>query len=79
MKYILEIFHRGECIEQWEYDAPLIPPDKGDRIFIEFQNPVYGEEYGYWWVVHERKHFLFTSARMQTLRLVCAPDPAEGA
>lgn len=59
MKYILEIYHEGECIEQRWYTEPFIPPTVGDEIYIEFQNPNYSEEYGKWWKVIAIKHLLF--------------------
>jgi hypothetical protein len=37
MKYILEIYYKGECIEQRWYAEPFIPPIFGDEIYIEFQ------------------------------------------
>jgi hypothetical protein len=59
MKYILEIYYEGECIEQRWYTDPFIPPIVGDEIYIEFQNSNYFEEYGNWWKVRARKHLLF--------------------
>ena len=79
MKYILEIYYQGECIEQRERQEPFLVPENGDRIYINFQNPVYSEENGFWWVVKEKKHLLFSATqKLQTLMLYCEPDPKEG-
>lgn len=59
MKYILEIYYEGECLEQRWYKSPFIPPAPGDEIYIEFENPNYTSEYGKWWQVKSRKHLLF--------------------
>ena len=77
MKYILEIYYQGECIEQREYEELFLAPTEGEQIHVEFQNPHYSEEHGQWWVVKKRRHLLF-SGKLQTLMLDCEPDAAKG-
>ncbi|MBV9924107.1 MAG: hypothetical protein JOZ96_03635 [Acidobacteria bacterium] len=80
MKYILEVYHRGDCLEHRESQEPFIPPDAGERIYVEFENRNISDEYGHWWIVRERKHLFFDhSLKMQTLMLYCEPDPKNGA
>ncbi len=82
MKYLLEIYYRSDCIEQRTYTEPFIAPGRDDRIYVDFQNPYYAEEYGHWWIVRERKHLLFgveNTPPMQTVQLLCEPDPQQGA
>jgi hypothetical protein len=45
VKYILEIYYQGECIERREQEDAFIPPATGEQIYVEFQNPSYPEEY----------------------------------
>ena len=80
MKYILEIYHEGECIEQRESETPFWPePLPGEQIYIEFENPSYNEEHGLWWIVVKRRHLLFgTKVKIATLMLHCEPDPDKG-
>jgi hypothetical protein len=80
MKYILEIYYRGDCIEHRESQEPFIPPSTGERIYVEFENSNVSQEHGHWWIVRERKHLIFASLqKMQTLMLYCEPDPQRGA
>jgi hypothetical protein len=80
VKYILEIYHEGECIEQREQEEAFIPPNVGEQIYIEFGNPSYSEEHGVWWVVKKRRHIMFSEKlKLQTLMLHCEPDPKKGA
>jgi hypothetical protein len=79
MKYILEIYYRGDCIEHRECKEQFIAPTTGERIYVEFENPHYSEEYGHWWTVRERKHLIFApTVNLQTLQLFCEPDPKQG-
>lgn len=79
MEYILEIWYKGEAIEQRRRAEPWIEPLAGERFYVEFQNRFYAEEYGSWWIVRHRKHLLFgADQRLQTLQLYCEPDPARG-
>ena len=73
MKYILEIYYQGECIEHREQEDPLPNPIPGDQIYIEFGNPSYSEEHGNWWTVRNRSHLLFNQA-LYTLQLYCEPN-----
>jgi hypothetical protein len=41
MKYILEIYHEGDCIEQREKDVPFMAPAPGEQIHLSFQNTNY--------------------------------------
>ncbi len=80
MKYVLEIYHKGDCIEQRESDAPFWPePLPGEQIYIEFGNPSYHEEHGLWWRVLARQHLLFSTKQpRRTLQLHCEPDIEKG-
>jgi hypothetical protein len=81
VKYILEIYYQGECIERREQEDAFIPPATGEQIYVEFQNPSYPEEYGNCWIVKKRRHLMFASSlktQMQTLMLYCEPDPEKG-
>lgn len=79
MKYILEIYHEGECIEQRHSDTPFPEPLPGEQLYIEFDNPSYSEEHGLWWVVRKRRRLLFAEALgLCTLMLHCEPDPDKG-
>jgi hypothetical protein len=79
MKYILEIYHQGDCIEHREQENILIPPAINEQIYIEFENPHYSEEHGNWWIVKKRRHLMFSiKCQIQTLMLDCEPDPQKG-
>ncbi len=80
MKYVLEIYHKGECIEQRESEVPFWPePLPGEQIYVEFQNPSYSDEHGFWWTVLKRRHLLFgKGATRRTLALHCTPDIHKG-
>ena len=77
MKYILEIYYQGDCIEHREQEDVFLAPTVGEQIHVQFQNPNYSEEYGNWWVVKRRRHLLF-SGELQTLMLDCELDPKKG-
>ena len=72
--YIFEIYFEGECIEQRRSRFPFIPPDVGDEMYVEFQNPAFSEEYGFWWRVNCKRHLKFSSdMELETLMLFCEP------
>ncbi|MBW4527097.1 MAG: hypothetical protein KME18_18225 [Phormidium tanganyikae FI6-MK23] len=78
MKYILEVYYRGDCIEHREYASPIIAPRKGERIRVEFQNKNYYEE-SIWWIVEDVHHIFFSmELQTQTVQLFCVPDPQDG-
>jgi hypothetical protein len=78
MKYVLEVFYRGDCIDRKEYPEPIILPRKGEQIYISFENKTLS--YGSWWIVRKRKYLMFTQLEsMQTVQLFCEPDPEQGA
>lgn len=78
MKYILEVFHKGECMERREYASPIIAPRKGERIRVEFENTNYYQD-GTWWIVEDVHHILFSmKLQTQTVQLFCVPDPQDG-
>ena len=77
MKYILEIYYQGECLEHREQTDPYVPPSVGEQVYLEFDNPNVSDEHGHWWIVRRRRHLLF-STQMQTLMLDCEPDPDKG-
>lgn len=78
MKYVLEIYYRGDCIEQREYNSPIITPRKGERIRVEFKNENYYED-SVWWIVEDVHHILFSmNLQIQTVQLFCVPDPQDG-
>jgi hypothetical protein len=80
MKYVLEIYHQGECIEQRVRSTPHPEPLPGEQIYIDFANRSYSEEYGNWWVIRSRRHLLFSEqVGRQTLMLHCEPDLRKGA
>jgi hypothetical protein len=76
--YILEIYYKGDRIEQRHRSDPFMTPAVGEKIHLSFQNTAYSDEYGNWWIVRGRRH-LFHSAtpHIQTLMLDC--EPAEAA
>lgn len=81
-QYVLEIYYKGECIEQRVRLEPFLVPENGDRLHIVFQNENYTEAYGCWWVVIEKKHLFGSGAptdALQILQLYCEPDPKKGA
>lgn len=79
MKYFLEIYHEGECIEQRESTAPFPVPLPGEQIHIQFTHRSYSDEHGCWWVVLKRRHLLFgEGSGLYTLMLDCEPDPDIG-
>lgn len=79
MKYILEIYHEGDCIEQREKDEPFMAPAPGEQISLSFQNTNYSDEHGNWWLVKKRKFLYFgADTEIQTMMLYCVPDPAKG-
>ncbi|HVT38456.1 MAG TPA: hypothetical protein VHE78_05405 [Gemmatimonadaceae bacterium] len=73
MKYNLELWHKGECLEQRTFDhPPWGVPAVGDLVRIEFSNPNYTEEYGSWWEVKQRRVLLFSNGiNVQTVQLFC--------
>lgn len=72
--YILEIYFGGECIEQRRSQFPFIAPDVGDEMYVEFQNPAYSDEHGFWWRVNRKRHLKFSSdLELETLMLFCKP------
>ena len=74
MKYILEIFYQGKSLERREYNELIMQPIIGDTLYIEFENPRYSQEYGYYWIVRDKKHLLFNKRiKTQTLQLLCEP------
>jgi hypothetical protein len=75
MKYVLEFYYLGDCIERREQDQPFPSPVSGDQLYIEFDNPSYLEEYGSWWTVKRRSH-LFFNQPLYTLMLHCEPNPS---
>jgi hypothetical protein len=76
MKYVLEIYYEGKCIERREYQEPFISPIAEEEIYVEFENYNYISEYGNWWKVKTRKHLLSASnLKMQTIQLFCEPCP----
>ena len=78
MKYILEIFHQGDCIDRKEYSEPFITPCNGEQVYVSFENK--DMFYGGWWIVKKKKCLLFTIAEAtQTIQLFCEPDPQQGA
>ena len=79
MRYVLEIYYNGQCIEQRGQDEPFIWPQVGDRVWLYFQNTNYSEEYGPWWIVRARTVLLGDAVdKANTLQLFCEPDPAGG-
>jgi len=76
MKYILEIYYQGNCLERREQDDPLPNPIPGDQLSILFSNSKHSEEYGVWWTVRSRTHVLF-NMDVYTLRLHCEPDQSQ--
>lgn len=79
MKYILEIFYEGECIEQRELKGMMNRPLPGEQMHIEFQNPSYSDEHGNWWIIRKVKHLVFSEdLGINTIQLFCEPDPTRG-
>lgn len=81
MKYVLQIWFQGECIEDRKSDTPFWPePLPGEQIRVEFQNPYYNEEHGLYWIVRKRRHLLLfpEDVSIRGLQLYCEPDPAKG-
>lgn len=79
MKYILEIYHKEECIEQRNMEDMLFRPNAGEQIYIDFENRFYSDEYGNWWIVKKVKHLIFSNdLGINMLQLFCEPDPHEG-
>jgi len=76
MKYILEIYYQGDCIERREQDDPLPNPIPGDQLYIEFNNSNYSDLEGHWWTVKSRSHLLFNQA-LYTLQLYCEPNSSQ--
>jgi len=79
MKYILEIYYEGECMEQRENEKPFMSSLPGEQIHLSFQNTNYSDEHGNWWIVKKRKFLYFgDGTEIQTMMLYCEPDPAKG-
>ncbi|HIF9162570.1 TPA: hypothetical protein ACX6PK_003442 [Photobacterium damselae] len=79
-EFVLEIYYQGECLEQREFKQAGYQPNKGDEIYLTFDNDNYSRDYGNWWVVKKRKFFLPTPTEneMEMLQLFCEPcDPSE--
>ena len=78
MKYMLEVFHNGDCIDRKEFHKAANLPEKGEQIYVSFENKeLY---YGSWWVVRKRKFLFFMQEEnSQTVQLFCEPDPDQGA
>jgi hypothetical protein len=77
MKFIIEMFWEGECIERRVFDGDDIPknvPVIGDKLYVEFDNEHYTKEYGAIWEVHDRFWLFFKHGQMlRTLQLYIRP------
>jgi hypothetical protein len=79
MNTAIEFFCNGSLIESREYTQCETVPQKGERLYIEFNNIAFNKEYGFWWIVTERKHLFFSKRTGRyTLQLHCKPDPQKG-
>jgi transcriptional regulator with XRE-family HTH domain len=79
-EYILEIYHKGECIEQRIDNQPTVSPLPGETMYLEFENSNVSKSEGYWWLVKRRRHLKFgPKSDLETLMLDCVPDPKGGA
>ena len=79
MRYIIEFFFNGDCIDKKEFNSPFLCCEPGTRLFYEFEKVEYSERYGQWWIVSDVKHLMFkSSANLQVVQYFCQPDPEQG-
>tara|TARA_Y100000588_G_C14147072_1_gene878835 strand:+ start:387 stop:635 length:249 start_codon:yes stop_codon:yes gene_type:complete len=78
-EFVLQIYYQGEMIELREFKQAGYQPNKGDEIYLTFENDNYSKEYGNWWQVKKRKFLLpRTDSSMEVLQLFCEPcEPSD--